>query len=318
MNALTVNGKQLFADYERRVELLYYPELFIPEWTAFPGDGNTIYAGEYEFRVNVPDAAYVYGRNVPGMDPTPIPIVNGVAKWTNPEDFTVWNTSIYFLCLLPEDYTTVYPDPDCLDVTLTPDNFKLIKTDVPVEILGFELPYHVYFEDSTSRSSTNKWATTPDMQITHQYIRLYITAKVPAVSDLVVCNDGTGSWDTGLMIRLRSHYGLNLGFAESTNYVSNYTIITEGSGNVTKDGVVYHSTGVNVNAFHNIKFIFDRTTNVGYFYVDEVLYGTFTCITDIGATLAGLGMLTETSAPSCTYTSIIGFNTLAEAQSYNN
>ena len=138
MFGLTVNGKQLFADCERRVELLYYPELLIPAWTAFPGGGNTIYAGEYEFRVNVPDAAYVYGRNVPGMDPTPIPIVNGVAKWTNPEDFTVWNTSIYFLCLLPEDYTTVYPDPDCLDVTLTPDNFKLIKTDVPLEILGYD------------------------------------------------------------------------------------------------------------------------------------------------------------------------------------
>ena len=134
MFGLTVNGKQLFAASEQQVEL-YYSD----NWALFPGEGNTIYAGEYEFRVNVPDAAYVYGRNVPGMDPTPIPIVNGVAKWTNPEDFTVWNTSIYFLCLLPEDYTTVYPNPDDLDVTLTPDNFKLIKTDKSVKILGYEV-----------------------------------------------------------------------------------------------------------------------------------------------------------------------------------
>ena len=152
MNALTVNGKQLFAASEIQVELVYYPETLANNWAIFPGDGITIYAGEYEFRVNVPDAAYVYGRNVPGMDPTPIPIVNGVAKWTNPEDFTVWNTSIYFLCLLPEDYTTVYPIPDDLDVTLTPDNFKLIKTDVPLQILGYEegptLLYLTYFTDA--------------------------------------------------------------------------------------------------------------------------------------------------------------------------
>ena len=196
-------------------------------------------------------------------------------------------------------------------------NGKQLTID-SVEILGYNNAYHVYFEDSTSRSGTNKWATTPDTTITHQYVRLYITAKIPSVSDLSVCNDATGDWGTGIMIRLRSHYGLNLGFAKSTDYVSNYTIITEGGGNVTKDGVVYHSTGVNVNEFHNIKFIFDRTNSIGYFYVDEVLYGTFTCITDIGATLAGLGMLTETNAPSCTYTSIIGFNTLAEAQAYTN
>ena len=138
MNALTVNGKQLFAASERQVKLLYYPEVLTENTVIFPGGGNTIYAGEYEFRVNVPDAAYVYGRNVPGIDPTPIPIVNGVAKWTNPEDFTVWNSSIYFLCLLPEDYTTVYPNPDALDVTLTPSNFMLIKTDATLQILGYD------------------------------------------------------------------------------------------------------------------------------------------------------------------------------------
>lgn len=140
MKALTVNGKLLFAASMYQVELVYYPESLINNFAIFPGDGNTIYAGEYEFRVNVPNAAYVYGRNVPGMDPTPIPIVNGVAKWTNPEDFTVLNSSIYFLCLLPEDYTTVYPNPDALNVTLTPSNFMLIKTDVQLEILGYGVP----------------------------------------------------------------------------------------------------------------------------------------------------------------------------------
>lgn len=177
MNALTVNGKQLFAACESQVELVYFPESLANNLAIFPGDGNTIYAGEYEFRVNVPDAAYVYGRNVPGMDPTPIPIVNGVAKWTNPEDFTVWNTSIYFLCLLPEDYTTVYPDPDALDVTLTPSNFMLIKTDAPLEILGYD-------ERIIDLRPMSDWSIAPKS----------VSTLTVTNDNTVICN-GVGDWN---------------------------------------------------------------------------------------------------------------------------
>lgn len=180
--------------------------------------------------------------------------------------------------------------------------------------------YHVYLIDTTTHTGSTKWALNFDKAIDMPYIRLYITAYIPSVSDLAVCNNVTGDWDNGMMIRLRSHNGLNWGFATDSvnNSLSNYTRITEvGSGSIIiKDGVRYHQTNLSTSSYHNIKLIFDRVNNKGYFYADETLYGTFDCNVDIGGLMNSLSLLQETKSPSCTYTSVIGFNSLQDAQDY--
>lgn len=180
--------------------------------------------------------------------------------------------------------------------------------------------YHVYLIDTTTHTGSTKWALNFDKAIDMPYIRLYITAYIPSVSDLSVCNNVTGDWGNGIMIRLRSHYGLNWGFAMTpaavNNSLSNYTIVTQAGGTVNKDGVQYHQTNLSTYSYHNIKLIFDRVNNKGYFYVDETLYGTFDCNVDIGGLMNSLGLLSETKSPSCTYTSVIGFDSLQDAQDY--
>lgn len=202
---------------------------------------------------------------------------------------------------------------------IVPDSAYVINNIEPVPPTP---SYHVYLIDTTTHTGSTKWALNFDKAIDMPYIRLYITAYIPSVSDLAVCNNVTGDWDNGMMIRLRSHNGLNWGFAISpeavNNSLSDYTRITEvGSGSIIiKDGVRYHQTNLSTSSYHNIKLIFDRVNSKGYFYADETLYGTFDCNVDIGGLMNSLSLLQETKSPSCTYTSVIGFDNLQDAQDY--
>lgn len=129
MNALTVNGKQLTLN-NMNTHLNYFGE------NVYFDSQSTLYAGVYEFRVNVPDAAVVRCRNLPEIDEdTVLPIVNGVARLVLTSDVNIWNSSIWPMWLQPEEYKD---DPYYkLPVELNSSNFEFVRINFG-EILGYE------------------------------------------------------------------------------------------------------------------------------------------------------------------------------------
>lgn len=129
MNALTVNGKQLTLN-NMNIHLNYADK------EATFDNSSTLYAGVYEFRVNVPDAGVVRCRNLPEMgEDTVLPIVNGVAKLVLTSDVNIWNASIWPMWLQPEEYKD---DPHyVMQVYLNSSNFELVRINFG-EILGYE------------------------------------------------------------------------------------------------------------------------------------------------------------------------------------
>lgn len=128
MNALTVNGKQLTLN-NMNIHLNYAGE------EATFDSSCTLYAGVYEFRVNVPDAVVVRCRNLPEIsEDTVLPIVNGVAKLVLTSDVNIWNASIWPMWPQPEEYKD---DPHyVMPVYLNSTNFELVRINFG-EILGY-------------------------------------------------------------------------------------------------------------------------------------------------------------------------------------
>lgn len=143
MNALTVNGKQLTLN-NMNIHLNYAGE------EATFDSRSTLYAGVYEFRVNIPDAVVVRCRNLPEIgEDTVLPIVNGVAKLVLTSDVNIWNASIWPMWPQPEEYKD---DPHyVMPVYLNSSNFELFRINFG-EILGYEeghtLLYLTYFTDA--------------------------------------------------------------------------------------------------------------------------------------------------------------------------
>jgi hypothetical protein len=129
MNALTVNGKQLTLN-NMNIHLNYAGE------EATFDSSSTLYAGVYEFRVNVPDAVVVRCRNLPEIgEDTVLPIVNGVAKLVLTSDVNIWNASIWPMWPQPEEYKD---DPHyVMPVYLNTSNFELVRINFG-DILGYD------------------------------------------------------------------------------------------------------------------------------------------------------------------------------------
>ena len=129
MNALTVNGKQLTLN-NMNIHLNYAGE------EATFDSSSTLYAGVYEFRVNVPDAVVVRCRNLPEIgEDTVLPIVNGIAKLVLTSDVNIWNASIWPMWPQPEEYKD---DPHyVMPVYLNSSNFELVRINFG-DILGYD------------------------------------------------------------------------------------------------------------------------------------------------------------------------------------
>lgn len=126
MNALTVNGKQLTLN-NMNIHLNYAGE------EATFDSQSTLYAGVYEFRVNVPDAVVVRCRNLPEIgEDTVLPIVNGVAKLVITSDVNILNASMW-----PQ--TEEYKDDPhyVMPVYLNSSNFEFVRINFG-EILGYD------------------------------------------------------------------------------------------------------------------------------------------------------------------------------------
>lgn len=168
--------------------------------------------------------------------------------------------------------------------TLSGNQFTINGSDVNV-VGNFVLKKQEYVNLGTKEYT----GTTSTLSVPLTGMPSSTTFRYLVFRMMAVCTGGSSSaadiWlrnsSNGGMWRMRGHFNLtNTGFVGITGNVTGWTTASgETVTSYTKDGVSYRMTSrwPRSTNWYNIKIIFDRTANRGYFYVatNQIGYVTF-------------------------------------------